>query len=207
MRQPSNIAKLMAILSGWLDNWDKAASDSQLSHWVSFASGWSLNEIGKLVGVYRKVGETDSHLRSRIKVAIPNMTAGGTKDSLERAICSELETLPGAVEIHDGYTDIYIDPLTGEVINHYGHFWVKIHAWKTKDEDALWEVINKTKAAGVKCDYIEQGWPENQYSTDSFQVILSLSTMVESVTTSEPYAASTYHFVDITFTDSLNVIA
>jgi len=59
----------------------------------------------------------------------------------------------------------------------------------------------------VKLYYIGQGWTENQYSTDSFQVILILSTMFESVTTSEPYAASTYHFVDITFTDSLNVIA
>jgi len=77
--------------------------DVQEAHWVDYALGPALDHMGKLFGITRRVDESDSTLRLRIKTMIPTLTGGGTLESLARAIVPILGVSESDIVLSDGY--------------------------------------------------------------------------------------------------------
>ena len=58
---------------------------------INSATGSYLNDIGKLYGLTRRSGETDSQYRARIKAFFPGYSGGGTKPGIKSALSSITE--------------------------------------------------------------------------------------------------------------------
>lgn len=140
----SNLRGLIGVLASELATLADADIEGKSSHYVDSAYGMSLDYIGALHELDRKVGEADRDYRARIKT-LP-LIPGGTKGSLRTAISNVLGIDIDLIAIIDDYrsTD-----------NNFGHIIVEFDTSGGSieyDEATFWEIAMRTKAAGIKID-------------------------------------------------------
>lgn len=88
----SNTRKLVQALLSQVDRIDDDIQDIRDSRHIDTASGEDLDNIGKLVQIPRKEGESDDKYRARLKVAFRVGSIGTTFDEFAEFSASLLET-------------------------------------------------------------------------------------------------------------------
>src|SRR3989304_7571073 len=69
-----------------LDGSEKELVSIMRTHWVDTASRGDLEKLGALYSIKRRVGESDSDYRNRLKTAIMSYKGGGTKSAIQMLV-------------------------------------------------------------------------------------------------------------------------
>lgn len=107
-----------------------------------------------------------------------------------------------AVHVAFGATTVGLDT--------YAHFSVAIFNWDADskiqpgDVASVIAIVNVIKAAGVKCDYVGPAVKDDVNVSESWSYNKQDAVYEDSVSVSE--TADHYHYADITYTDSLNIV-
>ena len=65
-----------------LTEWDVELNDTNLAMFISTAQGNEIDLVAEYFNLYRYSGETDSHLRGRVRSFIPGFIGGGVESSI-----------------------------------------------------------------------------------------------------------------------------
>lgn len=97
-----------SILYQFLDGFGKSLSEAEKDlfrvlrgHWVDTGRGKDLDLIGSTFNLGRRLGETDTAFRRRIKVAVSEFKGGGTISSLRLAVRTLLNPYGDEVQIEE----------------------------------------------------------------------------------------------------------
>jgi len=156
----SNNEKLLTLNAMQLGHIDVELDEIKSAHFVEEASGISLDRIGALLNLIRLVGEDDVTYAQRLKSEVSSLIGGGTIAHLKRAIALRAGVTDDVVFVRDGYTgndgnyghiEIYIDGLSGQL-------------------SQIEDVIQRTKAAGIKVDKWGNWLKETQTVSDELKI-------------------------------------
>lgn len=211
----TNIEKLLSIDAEQIDDIREMLADILNGHLVDIAGDIQLDRLGSLLHTLRRTGESDSDYRTRLKNVIPSLIGGGTHDQLKKVIKL---VIPGITD-----NDIVIeDDYTGGD-SYYGHFRIRIYNFETISFNAgeLYNELDKSRAAGVKMDYVSPTFVESQTQQDVVDFTFGLNFIETqnqndnmywefSTTLGESQTNSVNddfdrHIVNVTRTNSLNV--
>jgi len=191
----SNIRKLFTIFAKQGADLHDVFSDTRKAHWVDYATGQSLDNIGALLKTPRRLYETDDDYRKRLKTIIPTFEGGGTIDQLKIVIAPAAGCTVDDITIEDGYTHNAA----------YGHFRVLIDAAQISQMSPqdVKDAIDANRGAGIKCDWFGPATSEEQASADEWTTSVSDFYFLES----QPQVddGNYYHHTNITYSDSLNI--
>lgn len=138
-REGSNLHKFFSVV-------ETSAEESTIAavrdaHVVNKAFGKSLENIGQLLNVRRRQGESDEHLRTRLKVAGATATCTATIEDVQRVVAVALQVPTSRIRVEERHD---VEPA-------YFDVWVYLqdvmNAGLTKEE--LRDVLRDIKPAGV----------------------------------------------------------
>lgn len=152
--------------------------------------------------------ESDNAYKARLKSTIPQFIGGGTNAALEQSINAITGALLEDIEV------ITVSP---------GNFIVRLHHVSTFTVQVIIDAIDKTKADGILWDNAPDVWLKNEAGISAdyeFEITLSESVEIVAAYSSVWIANETktesvnitdtndmYHYADVTYIDSLNVVA
>lgn len=138
-REGSNFYKFFSVVETSAE--ESAIAAVRDAHVVNRAFGKSLENIGQLLNVRRWQGETDEHLRTRLKIAGATATCTATVEDVRRVVAVALQVPTSRIRVKERHD---VEPA-------YFDVWVYlqdvVNAGLTVEE--LKDVLRDVKPAGV----------------------------------------------------------
>lgn len=136
-KESPNLKGLLTSFIEEIQNIEDMNFDLLTNRTLDNATGKTLDNIGSIVGVSRRVGESDANYRTRIREGIFKNRAQGTVEIL--------------IEVVQLFTDATVI-IYSEGAEASFAFWINDQAMTADEIDALYEGLRTAKAAGVKIE-------------------------------------------------------
>jgi len=206
----SNNYKFMKIPGEQKDDILEMLQDVLRNHWLEYATGIQLDQLGALVGAPRG-DRNDADYRAYLETFVSAYVGGGTIDSIKQAILG-LNKSPGPsdeseIVVIDGYLVAWHGGGSGP--SHYAHFYVYFTVpFDTADIADYTTAIENAKGAGIKFDGLAFGIAEGieiESTITFYHGTTQQYHRQEDIEIEE--SAGNFHYTDLTETDSENVVA
>jgi len=108
----SNIAKLLRSHANRIDEVRSILAEIRDNRYLDTATGWSLDLIGKKLGIGRASGESDEKYRDRLRLEIMILTSQGRLEEIRTILATALNIDPDQILIYNneapsqGLTDL-----------------------------------------------------------------------------------------------------